>query len=142
MLTVKGKSLGSRKPLFADFSVPVPDLDAESDPVTVRRLIELVVQHEVEMFHQRQTDRQFLRVLTQKEIDAGEAAGKIESGESEIGLQEIDLPNAIQVALDAFRDGIYLFVVDETEQKSLDAVVPLTATSSLTFIRLTLLAGG
>ena len=39
-------------------------------------------------------------------------------------------------------DGLYLVIIDEDEQKSLDAQVFLQEDSRLTFIRLTLLAGG
>ena len=141
MLQVKGKSLGSRKPLFADFSVPPPE-GLGSGPITLRQVIESVVKFEVAAFQQRQSDRQFLRVLTQTEIEAGEAAGKIESGEAHIKPQEVDVQNAIETAVEAFEDGIYLVVVDEVEQKSLNAELELKPNSTLTFIRLTLLAGG
>ena len=141
MLTVKGKSLGSKRPLFADFSVPLPP-EMEAGQTRLRDLIEAVVRHEVDAFRQRQTDRQFIRVLTQSEIDQAEAAGKIESGGSEVGVQEVDVDQAIETAIQAFTDGMYLVVVDEQECRDLDAELFLNPESELTFIRLTLLAGG
>ena len=141
MLTIKGRSLGTRKQLFEEFSVPLPP-SLESGNVTLRELITAVVEHEVEAFKKRQTDRQFIRVLTQSEVDSGEQAGKIESGGSAIPVQSVDVGEAIEVALSGFTDGLYITVVDQQEQKNLDATISLTPTSEMTFIRLTMLAGG
>ena len=71
-----------------------------------------------------------------------EAAGKIDSGGSDSELQDVDVEQAVGTALQAFEDGIYLVVVDEQEMKSLDAQVFLQEESQMTFIRLTMLAGG
>ena len=63
MLTIKGKALGRRRPLFADFSVPPPtDVVGQGD-CTLRDLIECVVRHEVAAFRERQYERQFVRVV-------------------------------------------------------------------------------
>ena len=65
MLTVSGKTLGKKKPLFADWSVPFPpDLSSEGDRLTLRGLITRVVHAEVEAFHQRQEDRRVVRAWT------------------------------------------------------------------------------
>ena len=141
MLQVKGRAIGSRKPLFADFSVPPPP-DLGDGGVQLRDVIESVVRHEVAAFEKRQRDRQFIRVLTTREIAEGEAAGKIDSGGSDSELQDVDVEQAVGTALQAFEDGIYLVVVDEQEMKSLDAQVFLQEESQMTFIRLTMLAGG
>lgn len=141
MLTVTGKAIGRRTPLFADFSVPPPE-DASEGGITLRDLIECVVRHEVAEFQKRQADRQFLRVLTEREIQAGAESGKISAGASEVEPQEIDADQAVGTAVQAFEDGIYLVVLDGQEQRQLDAQLFLQPDSQLTFIRLTLLAGG
>ena len=142
MVTISGKALGRRKPLFADFSVPPPENLSDGGNTTLRDLIECVVRHEVAAFGKRQSDRQFLRVLTSREIVEGVEAGKIESGGSEVEPQQVDEEEAIGTALQAFEDGMYLVVVDDAEQRNLDARVFIRADSRLTFVRLTLLAGG
>mgnify|MGYP006969405746 CR=1 FL=1 len=142
MLTISGKALGRKKPLFADFSVPPPDEMADGGNVALRDLIERVVRNEVAAFRQRQHDRQFIRALTAREIEAGAAAGKIESGGSEVPIQDVDEEQAVATALQAFEDGLYLVVIDGTDHRSLDAEVYLRPDSHLTFLRLTLLAGG
>lgn len=140
MLTISGKRLGSKKPLFADFSIPVPAVgDGE---LKLRDLIEIVVKNEVEAFRKRQYDRQFIRVLTERELAAGKKAGKIESGGSEVTPQEVDEREAIETALLAFEDGIYLVSVDDAQIRTLDHVLHLQPESRITFVRLTLLAGG
>jgi hypothetical protein len=141
MLTVSGKAVARKKPLFEDFSVPPPDAVAAGQPVTLRDLIGHVVRAEVAAFRQRQAERRLLRALTARQIDEGLAAGKVQAGGSTLD-QAVDPDQAVATAVEAFADGLFLVVVDDTEVKDLDAVVPLTASSRLTFIRLTLLAGG
>jgi hypothetical protein len=69
MLTISGRALGSKRPLFADFHVPPPaGLSGGGGGTTLRDLIESVVRHEVAAFEQRQADRQFVRVLTEGQI--------------------------------------------------------------------------
>lgn len=142
-MLVAAKAIGSRKPLFADFSVPLPpDWDDSGDGGrTLRDVIEEVVRHEVRAFQKRQSDRQFLNVLTAKEIEDAVQRGKVTMGESDVGIQEVDVDRAISSALVAFEDGIYLVVIDENVFRSLDEAVFLSPESQLTFVRLTLLSG-
>ncbi len=144
MLTISGKALGRKKPLFADWSIPLPP-DMGGEGVVLRDVISRIVRAEVAAFQQRQSDRQFLHALTAREIQAGAEKGKIEMGGSE-GLprpaQPVDEDAAVGTALLAFEDGLYLVVIDEQEQHNLDSQVYLQPDSRITFIRLTLLAGG
>jgi hypothetical protein len=140
-MIISGKAIGRRKPLFDDWSIPIPP-DADGDGgLTLRDLIERIVRTEVKAFRQRQSDRQFLRALTASEIDAAASKGKVEMGGSEVGLQEVDEDGAVATALTAFEDGLYLVVIDEVEQKALQQQVYLQPDSRITFIRLTLLTG-
>jgi hypothetical protein len=138
MLTISGKALGRKKPLFADFSVPCPPL---AGGVKLRDLISSVVRSEVDAFKQRQADRRLLKALTAREIAEGAARGKIDMGGSDLD-QHVDPDEAVRVALEAFTDGLYLVVIDGAEVKGLDDVVPLQEDSRVAFVRLALLAGG
>ena len=142
MLTITGKALGRKRPLFAEFSVPPPDAVAEGDSVTLRDFIGCVVRHEIAAFRERQQQRQFVRALTAQQIDEGVEAGKIDSGGSEIEPQQVDEEAAVATALQAFDDGMYLVVIDGEDHRDLDAQVYLQPDSQITFVRLTLLAGG
>lgn len=144
-MLIAGKALGRRKPLFADWSIPLPPEWGDGDGDggrTLRDVISRIVRDEVKAFRQRQHDRQFLRALTAKEIEEAAEKGKIQMGESEVGPQEVDEDHAVCAALQAFEDGMYLVVIDDVEQTQLDQPVFLTADSRITFIRLTLLSGG
>jgi hypothetical protein len=141
MLTISGKALGWKKPLFADWSIPFPP-DVGDGGLTLRDLIGRVVRAEVEAFRRRQQDRQLFRALTARQIQEGAARGKVEMGGSEVKPQEVDAEQAVAVALEAFEDGLYLVVVDGQEQRQLDAQVHLKEDSRVAFVRLAMLAGG
>lgn len=141
-MLITGKAIGQRRPLFADWSIPIPPEANDGDGgLTLRDLIARIVREEVKAFKQRQHDRQFIRALTAREIEAGVEKGKIEMGGSEVGIQEVDDDQAVGAALQAFEDGLYLVVIDEAEQKSLDQQVFLQPDSRITFVRLTMLTG-
>ena len=141
MLTISGKALGKKKPLFADFSIPSPPAGDEGGAVRLRDLLSRIVRHEVDAFEERQEDRKFLEALTAREIGEQAARGKIDMGGRDI-KQKVDMDEAIAVALEAFEDGLYLVIIDGQDYKTLDAEVFLQSDSKVGFVRLTMLAGG
>jgi hypothetical protein len=144
MITIRGKALGKRKPLFEDFSVPPPrNVGDGGGPLTLRTLITHVVIREVEAFQKRQQTRRLDIVLSSRDIERGEQKGKIgpEGRDPKHIPAEVDVEVAIATALEAFVDGLYLVVIDEAEYTHLDAIVNLKPDSLVTFIRLTFLAG-
>jgi hypothetical protein len=143
MLTISGKALGQRKPLFSDWSLPLPpELQASESGITLRDLLARIVTAEVEAFNTRQKDQQTLRALTSRQIQDAAKKGKIDMGGREYDPQNADREVAIAVALEAFQDGLFLVVIDEEEKKELDQQLYLKPESRVTFIRLTMLAGG
>jgi len=145
MLTIKGKGLGRRRPLFADFSVPPPDdHGGDGGPLTLRDLITHVVHQEVAAFEKRQEARRLDRVLSSEQIEEAADRGKIsaEGRDPKLGPPpSIDIASAVAVALEGFVDGLYLVAIDDVEYRDLDAIVRLEPDSRVTFIRLTFLAG-
>ena len=141
MLTVSGKAIGRRQPLFADWSIPLPP-EWHRGGVTLRQLIAGIVRTEVAAFRRRQHERQIFHALTARQIAASAEKGKIEMGGREAEPREVDEDAAVAAALQAFEDGLYLVVVDDQEQHDLDQAIPVRPDSRVTFIRLTLLAGG
>lgn len=142
MITIEGKTLGRRQALFADWSIPFPpDLRGEGDNVSLRDLITRIVRSEVEAFRQRQEDRRLVRVLSAAAIERAVARGKVDMGGRAL-VQQVDDESAVATALQSFEDGIYLVVVDGAEQRDLDREVFVRPDSRITFIRLTMLAGG
>jgi hypothetical protein len=141
MLTISGKAIGRRNPLFDDFSIDVPQ-DRGDSGLTLRDLIERIVRNEVTAFQRRQSDSQFLRCLTTAEMQTGAEKGKIDSGGQDDLNQQVDPDDAVATALQAFEDGMYLVVLDGVDQKQLDSEIFLQPDSRVTFVRLSLLAGG
>ena len=142
MITVSGRTLGRKKPLFADWSIPFPpDLKGEGDRLTLRDLIARVVRAEVEAFRTRQEERRLVRALSRADIDQGAARGKVDMGGRDL-KQTVDEEESVGAALQAFEDGLYLVVVDGEEHRDLDREVFVESDSRVTFIRLAMLAGG
>jgi hypothetical protein len=142
MVTVTGKSLGQRQKLFADFSIPIEPERGEEGGLTLRQLLTRIVTEQVKQFKERQEGRQFLRALTERQIADAAENGKIESGESEVGRQKVDVEQSIAVAHEAFEDGLFFVVIDDEQVEKIDQQVYLKPDSRVTFIRLTPLAGG
>ena len=141
-LIVSVRALGRRKPLLDDWSVPLPPEFAQrGEPLLLRDLIARIVAAEVAAFRQRQEERQLVRVLSAAQIAEGARRGKVDMGGRDLD-QAVDEAEALATALTAFEDGLYLVLVDGTEQRELDREVFLHAGSRVTFLRLTMLAGG
>ncbi len=147
MIQISGKALGRKKPLFADWSIPYPpdigegEGDGDGDSLTLRDLITRIVRAEVTAFKQRQQERKLLHTLTAGDIEKGVVRGKIDSG-GRNERQPGDEEESVAIALEAFEDGLFLVILDEQEQKQLDQQVFLKDDSRVTFVRLTMLAGG
>jgi len=139
MLTISAKALGRKRPLFADWSVPLPE--PLKGAATLRDLIGHVVRAEVGAFTERQGEKRLLKALTAKEMAEGLARGKIDAGGRDLD-QVVEPDEAVTVALQAFADGLYLVVLDERELRELDDPVALRPDSRVCFIRMAMLAGG
>lgn len=141
-LTISGKAIGAKRPLFADWSIPFPSEWGDAGGLTLRDLIGRVVRAEVGAFRQRQEERRVFRAMTAREISERVEKGKVEMGGSEIPLQDVEEEEAVAVACQAFEDGLYLVVIDGEDYREIDREVRLQPDSRITFVRLTLLAGG
>jgi hypothetical protein len=140
---ISARAAGTRKPLFADFSVPLPpgvDGEGGGGGLTLRDLIAHVVRHEVDTFRDRQEARKLDRVLSPGQIAHGLASGKVDPAGKDL-KQSVDVDQAIAAAITGFEDGLYLVLIDGEEQRELDRQVFLQSDSKLTFIRLVFLAG-
>ena len=117
-----------------------PDATGRAEPLTLRTLIARIVQGEVVAFRERQERRSLVAVLSAAAIEEGAERGRVDSGGRELH-QEVDVGHAVGTALQAFEDGLYLVILDGREQRDLDEQVFLGPDSTVTFLRLVLLAG-
>lgn len=141
VVTISGRSVGSRRPLFADWSIPLPPDDFGDEGLTLRGLIERIVRGEVEAYAARRERRHLDRVFSKGQIDAGVLKGRVSPEGKELPPPP-PAEAAVGTALQAFEDGVYLVFVDDQEQRALDGRVYLKPSSRVMFVRLVFLAGG
>jgi len=141
VLTISARVVGRRQPLVPDWQLPWPPNESGGgEPVTLRQVITRIVLQEVAAFRQRQHERRFVRILTERQIEEGLSRGRVDSGGRDL-QQSVDDDEAVGNALQAFEDGIYLVILDGEEQRELDREVHLRPDSHLVFVRLVMLAG-
>lgn len=141
MLHVETKALGRRDALVPAFAVPPPESVLDGDGLTLRELIAITVRHELAAYSERRAERTFQRVLTERAVSDGLAAGRVESGDRRAPAPP-GPDQAVGAALEAFEDGLFLVVADGRQETDLDAQVLLHDQSTITYVRLVALAGG
>lgn len=134
-MIVETKIVGRRTP-FERRPVELPD-----GTYTLERLLTHLVHVEVAAYQERQDRVGLLRVLTEPELDAGHAAGKISVAPQERG-GAVTPEAATRTALTAFGDGLYYVFVDDQQIEQLSQPLTLRPDSTLLLLRLTALAGG
>jgi hypothetical protein len=107
----------------------------------LRQLITRIVFQEVEAFKNRQEARQFVRILTEQQIEVGLTKGRVDAGGRNLH-QSVIPEEAAATALQAFEDGLFLVILDGEEQRELDRQIFLQADSHVVFVRMVMLAGG
>jgi hypothetical protein len=140
-VVVETWTMARKRRLLDRWSVPIePGPAAGGGAMTLRDLITRVVHREVAAFERRQTARQFVRVLSEREIAVRAVGGRVDPGGRPAG-HGVQVDDAVAAVLTAFEDGLFIALLDGVEQRDLDATVHVTDDSRLVFVRLTLLAG-
>ncbi len=139
-LTISGKVMGKTRPTFANWELSLPE-EIGGAEVTLRSLLTHIVQAEVEAFQLRQSQRRLLTILSPEQIQRDVEQGKIDAGGSELN-QTVDIQTAVDIALQAFTDGLYFVFLDDEQIEDLEARVVLNADAQLLFLRLVPLVGG
>jgi hypothetical protein len=139
-ITITGKVMGKTRPTFADWQLPIPAASLDNG-FTLQDLLTQVVLAEVEADATRQQQRQLLQVLSPAQIELGVAQGKVDLGGAD-PTPPVDSQTALDVALQAFRDGLYYVFVDDQQIETLETPISLAPNSQLLFLRLVALVGG
>ncbi len=141
-IMVEGKVVGQKRSLFTDWRIELPPPNEnEGDHLRLRDLITSIVMKEVEAFQLRREERKLAQVMSRQEIERSAVTGKADPGERDL-QQQVNVDEAVGVALQAFEDGLYFVFVDDVQQTSLDSEVYLKTNSKVLFLRLTALVGG
>ena len=130
------KQIGQRRQKVApvDFTYPSP-------PKTVRELINSTVEQCVNAYNERvRAGENGEKPLTSQQIADMSEVGKIAFGIN-YGEKEQDMGKAKENALQSFEDGFYRIFISDNEIEGLDTAITLNEGDTLTFIKLTMLAG-
>ncbi|MDR1797746.1 MAG: hypothetical protein LBR44_10035 [Clostridiales Family XIII bacterium] len=133
-IKIRAKAAGSRRPAIELKSFEITDGLRTSDA-----LVEDVVRRNVRAYNAADVDAPLLRWLAPGEIEDGAALGKVGFGDRKNERQQ-DEDEAVGVALQAYRDGLFKLLVGEDDVES-GAEVRLEEGAVVTFLRLVLLAG-
>ncbi|MFD2966348.1 hypothetical protein [Sphingobacterium bambusae] len=109
-------------------------------PETLSELIKACVVAEVTKYNQRREEVQLMAFLSPQQIQEQAEFGKISLGDLE-NLQSAVVEKALEAALLAHQDGLFVVFIDGIEVKDLQAAIQLRQDTELVFIRLTFLAG-
>ena len=132
---IKLKSVGKRRDALNNTQYTLPDGIS-----SLRQLIETVVLQEVNEYNNRGTENMLIPFLTETEIADQSTVGKIGFGRL-YSDKKADPKKAVEIALQGFEDGLFRVMVGEKEAKELDEPFDICENDTLTFIRLTFLAG-
>ena len=137
------KSIGKKKPALAARPYVLPDI-----PATLRDLITSIIKTEVDSHNassnllsdSEKPDNMIFPFLTQVQIEDSSTAGKIGFGHV-YSDKKAKPQKAVETALQGYEDGLFRLVINDTEVHELDAPINLKDGDTLTFIKLTFLAG-
>ena len=132
---IKLKSVGKRRDALNNTQYTLPDGIS-----SLRQLIETIVLQEVNEYNSRGTENMLIPFLTETEIADQSTVGKIGFGRL-YSDKKADPKKAVEIALQGFEDGLFRVMVGEKEAKELDGPFDIRENDTLTFIRLTFLAG-
>lgn len=134
-MKVNVKSVSGKRNRITTVSVPY-----SRDAMSVRELIEETVNYCVSEYNSRMENTELLSALLPAEIADKAAQGKISFG-TIYGEKHPDLKKAQADALEAFSDGIVAVFADDRRLENKEEILDLTQITSLTFIKLVMLAG-
>ena len=141
MPTIEARATGRRRELLPRWQLPLPPSAGGDAGLTLRELIARVVREELAAHLKRARDGRLVRILSERDIEAGLEAGRVSSGGGS-PPRPVDSDEAVGLALQAFEDGLYLVVIDGRQHEDLEEQVILGEDSTVTFLRLVALAGG
>ncbi|NDV66716.1 hypothetical protein [Bacteroides sp. 224] len=133
-INLRLKAIGKRKPILELHPRIIPD-----NLATIEDLITTLVLESVREYNTKQIDAPIFHYLTEEEYAGALHTGKVTFNDRKNEKQQ-DEQQAIDNALQAFRDGIYRVLINETEVQPGEKI-QLHEGDILTFIRLTMLAG-
>ena len=128
------KAAGKRKAILEKHAYHLPET-----PESLQDFIAMIVTNEVAAYNQKAIDAPLMPYLTTEAYLDGEYVGKIGFNDRKNDAEQALQP-AIDNALQALEDGLYRVFINDDEA-TLDQPFSLPNDATVTFIRLTFLAG-
>jgi hypothetical protein len=139
---VQIKQIGKRKPVVEKQAIEIPETVQ-----TLRQLLVHIVCERVENFNQKNETGNWTKYLTNHnnlnnnfDLEIVAESGKV-GFDAKYNDKKQDIEKAVDAVLLAFEDGLFRVFCDDNELTNLDAKTSFTNGNTLTFIRLTMLAG-
>lgn len=129
------KAVGKRRPMLE-----LTPFDLSDNINCLKEAISEIVSKNVLEYNKNTPEKSIISFLTSEEIESQANIGKVGFG-SIYNENKQSLEKAIDVALQAFEDGIYKVLINEDVIEELNSPINLKDGDIFTFIRLTLLAG-
>lgn len=139
-LTISVKQLGKKHPILHEKRI---ELVIKTPLVTTRKLIELVVDYQVQLFNSSSfewEDEDKIHLPKENYLPVLTDTGKIGFG-ALYNHNKVDVIMAQENAILAFEDGLYAVFYGDDQLETLSEEVNLSDNKTITFIRLTFLAG-
>ncbi|GGF11076.1 hypothetical protein [Flavobacterium limi] len=139
-ISISVKQLGKKHPLLQEKSIALP---IDNPLITIQKLIESVVEYQVQLFHASSfefEDEDKIHLPKENYLPILTDTGKVGFG-ALYNHNKVDLAKAQETALQAFEDGMYAIFYGDDQLETLTEQIDLSQNKTLTFIRLTFLAG-
>ncbi|GIQ57252.1 hypothetical protein ACHRVW_19870 [Flavobacterium collinsii] len=139
-IIISVRQLGKKHPILQEKNI---SLDTTTSIVTVRTFLELIVKHQVELFHSSSfefEDEDKIHLPKENYLPILTDTGKVGFG-ALYNHNKVDLVKAQENAIVAFEDGLYAIFYGDDQLETLTEEIDLSKNKSVTFIRLTFLAG-
>ncbi|WP_234859522.1 hypothetical protein [Aquimarina aquimarini] len=107
---------------------------------TLEDLLIACVKSEVSKFNEKRENPHLLPFLTPSDIQKQSTSGKIGFGEIH-NLDKATIEESIQVAIQGFKDGLFIIFINDNEIQELEQEIHLDQESIVTFLRMTFLTG-
>lgn len=130
------KSIGKKKAYIKDVSI---DIDI-STHTTVKEFLLKVVDHQVNAYTKRKEDSSLLVYLNEDMFKQVHTTGQVKFGDH-YNTTPVDEVKAKEAVLLAFEDGLIALFINEERYENINDSISLAENDSITFIRLTFLAG-
>ncbi|MHC0447669.1 hypothetical protein ACWA1F_19830 [Flavobacterium sp. 3-218] len=139
-ISISVKQLGKKHPLLQEKSIA---LDIENPVITTQKLIESIVDHQVQLFRSSSfefEDEDKIHLPKENYLPILTDTGKVGFG-AIYNHNQVDLAKAQENAIVAFEDGLYAVFYGDDQLETLSEEIDLSQNKNIMFIRLTFLAG-